>query len=155
MDLRKTPLLTDLYQLNMLQTYLESGETKTAVFEFLVRRLPQERGFLRAASLEQVLDFVQVRRSSSNELEWLTDSGRFGTDSMRYAEHCLRYAVAMARILPGAFRQGSCTLTQINAFRNILCLICVPSCGGQRGEVRQRSIPLGCGFAQAKYRFCL
>ena len=34
-------LLTDLYQLNMLQAYLEAGMTETAVFEFFVRKLPQ------------------------------------------------------------------------------------------------------------------
>ena len=30
-------LLTDLYQLTMIQAYLESGQTDTAVFEFFVR----------------------------------------------------------------------------------------------------------------------
>ena len=40
MDSATSPLLTDLYQLNMLQAYLERGETKTAVFEFFVRKLP-------------------------------------------------------------------------------------------------------------------
>jgi len=37
-------LLTDLYQLTMLQSYLEHGMTETAVFEFFVRRLPGRRG---------------------------------------------------------------------------------------------------------------
>ena len=35
-----SPLLTDLYQLNMLQAYLDHGQTDTAVFEFFVRQLP-------------------------------------------------------------------------------------------------------------------
>ena len=34
------PLLTDLYQLNMLAAYLEHGLTETAVFELFVRNLP-------------------------------------------------------------------------------------------------------------------
>ena len=33
MDAARSPLLTDLYQLNMLQGYLEYGMTGTAVFE--------------------------------------------------------------------------------------------------------------------------
>ena len=33
-------LLTDLYQLTMLQTYYERGMTGTAVFELFFRRLP-------------------------------------------------------------------------------------------------------------------
>ena len=46
MDLtRRVPLLTDLYQFNMIQAYLEHSETKTAVFEFFVRKLPAQRGF--------------------------------------------------------------------------------------------------------------
>ena len=51
MRLEGTPLLTDLYQLNMVQSYLDHGMTDTAVFEFFVRKLPSSRGFLMAAGL--------------------------------------------------------------------------------------------------------
>ena len=40
-----SPLTTDLYELNMVQAYLDRGEDKEAVFEFFVRRLPARRGF--------------------------------------------------------------------------------------------------------------
>ncbi|KAB2916060.1 MAG: nicotinate phosphoribosyltransferase [Hyphomicrobiaceae bacterium] len=79
MDLAASPLLTDLYQLNMIQAYLEHGETETAVFEFFVRRLPDRRGFLIAAGLEQALDFLEDLRFSPEDLDWLAKSGRFGT----------------------------------------------------------------------------
>ena len=59
MDPTTSPLLTDLYQLNMIQAYLERGETGEAVFEFFVRKLPQRRGFLLAAGLEPTLDFLE------------------------------------------------------------------------------------------------
>ena len=49
---RESALLTDLYQLNMDQAYLEHGETATAVFEFFVRTLPARRGFLLAAGFD-------------------------------------------------------------------------------------------------------
>jgi nicotinate phosphoribosyltransferase len=62
------PLLTDLYQLNMVQAYLEHGETETAVFEFLVRKLPRQRGFLTAAGPAQALDFLEGLRFSGEEL---------------------------------------------------------------------------------------
>ena len=74
-----TPLLTDLYQLAMIQAYLEHGETKTAVFEFFVRRFPERRGFLVAAGLEQALDFLENLRFSAEEIDWLARSGRFST----------------------------------------------------------------------------
>jgi hypothetical protein len=49
------PLLTDLYQLNMIEAYLTHGKTQTAVFEFFVRKLPERRGFLMAALLSALL----------------------------------------------------------------------------------------------------
>ncbi|MCC7272199.1 MAG: nicotinate phosphoribosyltransferase [Alphaproteobacteria bacterium] len=79
-----SPLLTDLYQLNMLQAYLEHGRTGTAVFEFFVRRLPARRGFLVAAGLEQVLDHLAALRFAADELEWLRRSGRFGSALIDY-----------------------------------------------------------------------
>lgn len=75
-----SPLLTDLYQLNMIQAYLDHGETKTAVFEFFVRKLPLRRGFLVAAGLEQALDFLEGLRFSAEEIEWLAHSGRFSKE---------------------------------------------------------------------------
>ncbi len=84
MDLRTTPLLTDFYQLNMLQTYLEHDMNKTAVFEFFVRELPPQRGFLIAAGLEQVLEYLQVLRFSPGELEWLAERGDFSKDLLKY-----------------------------------------------------------------------
>ena len=71
-------LLTDLYQLNMLQAYRDAGMTATAVFEFFVRKLPRGRGFLVAAGLEQVVEFLETARFGEAELEWLAASGRFG-----------------------------------------------------------------------------
>ena len=53
--LTESALLTDLYQLSMVQAYLDSGMTDTAVFELFVRKLPKGRNFLLAAGLEQVL----------------------------------------------------------------------------------------------------
>ena len=78
MDDATSPLLTDLYQLNMIQAYLDHGKTKTAVFEFFVRNLPARRGFLVAAGLEQALDFLEGLHFSAEEIDWLARSGRFG-----------------------------------------------------------------------------
>lgn len=68
-------LLTDLYQLTMLQAYHDRGMTATAVFEFYVRRLPAERNFLVAAGLEQVVEFLATAHFTEVELEWLAGSG--------------------------------------------------------------------------------
>jgi nicotinate phosphoribosyltransferase len=70
-------LLTDLYQLTMLQAYHDSGMRDSAVFEFFVRKMPAQRNFLMAAGLEQVLEFLENARFTDEELEWLGSSGRF------------------------------------------------------------------------------
>ena len=79
-----SPLLTDLYQLNMAQAYLDRGETKTAVFDFTMRSLPARRHFLIAAGLEQVLDYLETLQFSSDDLDWLRSTGRFGPQLIDY-----------------------------------------------------------------------
>lgn len=70
-------LLTDLYQLTMLQAYYDQGMADTAVFEFFVRKLPAGRNFLVAAGLEQALAYLEGLRFSPDELDWLAHCGRF------------------------------------------------------------------------------
>ena len=77
-------LLTDLYQLNMMQAYLDTGMTDTAVFEFFIRKLPDNRGFFLAAGLEQLLDFLETARFTDAELAWLKRSGRFKSNLLDY-----------------------------------------------------------------------
>jgi nicotinate phosphoribosyltransferase len=79
-----SPLTTDLYELNMVQAYLDRGETKEAVFEFFVRRLPSRRGFLLAAGLEDALDYLETLRFSTEEIDWLKRSGRFRDNLLDY-----------------------------------------------------------------------
>ncbi len=70
-------LLTDLYELTMMQAYLEQGMLGTAVFEFFVRKLPAERSFLVAAGLEQVLEYLETVRFTDEERAYLAGIGRF------------------------------------------------------------------------------
>ena len=79
-----SPLLTDLYQLNMMQAYLDRSETKPATFEMFFRKLPMRRGFLVAAGLEQALEFLETVHFGPQDLEWLTRSGRFSRDFIDY-----------------------------------------------------------------------
>src|SRR5262245_35273561 len=84
MDAWNSPLLTDFYQLNMIQAYLDCSKTETAVFEFFVRRLPSRRAFLMAAGLEQALDYLVGLRVSPAELDWLEKTGRFDRSFLDY-----------------------------------------------------------------------
>jgi len=80
-------LLTDLYQLTMLQGYYRQHMQDTAVFELFVRRLPASRGFLVAAGLEQAVDYLRNLRFTSAELDWLQGTGFFKTDFLQWLEN--------------------------------------------------------------------
>jgi len=76
-------LLTDLYQLTMLQTYYEHGMTGTAVYELFFRRLPPKaRNFFVAAGLEQVVEYLEGLRFLPEEIEWLAAQNRFTKDTL-------------------------------------------------------------------------
>ena len=79
-----SPLLTDHYQLMMMQSYLEQGMEETAVFELFVRKLPSCRNFMVAAGLEQVLDYLENLTFSPDELTWLAT--RFQPHFIDYLE---------------------------------------------------------------------
>ena len=77
MSRAESALLTDLYQLTMLQAYFDEDMRDTAVFEFFVRSLPPGRNFLLAAGLEQVLGFLEQFRVTEAEIDWLRAYGGF------------------------------------------------------------------------------
>src|SRR5574338_705171 len=73
-------LLTDLYELTMLQAYFARRMNGSAVFELFIRKLPAQRNFLVAAGLDAVLDYLLDLRFTGEELEWMRASGRFTGD---------------------------------------------------------------------------
>lgn len=86
MDKPVSVLLTDLYQLTMLQAYWHGAMNGPAVFEFFVRALPAPRNFLLAAGLEQALDYLATLAFDDEELACLAAQGRFDPaflDSLR------------------------------------------------------------------------
>ena len=70
-------LFTDLYELTMLQAYLEEGMGEQAVFTLFVRRLPKRRNFLLACGVDSVLDFLETVRFSEEDLTYLNSLGLF------------------------------------------------------------------------------
>lgn len=76
MDPSRSPLLTDLYELTMLQTYYERGMTSEAVFEFFIRDSRPERPFFIAAGVETLVDWLAGLRFTEEELAWVRECGR-------------------------------------------------------------------------------
>jgi nicotinate phosphoribosyltransferase len=66
-------LLTDLYELNMVASYLRRRMNGTATFSLFVRRLPDTRGFIVAAGVESCLDFLEQLRFEEDDLRYLGD----------------------------------------------------------------------------------
>ena len=53
-------LHTDLYQINMMETYWEDGiHNRKAVFEVYFRKLPFGNGYAVFAGLEKVIEFLK------------------------------------------------------------------------------------------------
>ena len=90
---RESALLTDLYELTMLQAYFERGMNQTAVFEFFVRHLPQQRNFLMAAGLPQVLAYLTQLRFDQHDLAWLRQNRMFSAAFVDSLES-LRFTIA-------------------------------------------------------------
>ena len=86
-DPEASVLLTDLYELTMLQAYYDRGMNDVAVFEFFSRKLPRERSFLLAAGLEQVIDYLSGLRFSLDDIEYLESTRRFSADFLNSLEH--------------------------------------------------------------------
>jgi nicotinate phosphoribosyltransferase len=67
-------LLTDLYELNMVASYLRRSMTGAATFSLFVRRLPATRGFIVTAGVEACLDFLEQLRFEEDDLRYLRDA---------------------------------------------------------------------------------
>lgn len=80
-------LLTDLYELTMLQSYFDTGMNETASFELFVRALPASRNFLMAAGLEEIVRYLEQLRFTREDLTALSKTGRFSTPFLRSLEH--------------------------------------------------------------------
>jgi nicotinate phosphoribosyltransferase len=79
-------LLTDLYELTMLQAYHAAGMNEVAAFELFARDLPAGRNFLLAAGLAQAVEYLAQLRFDAADLGWLESTGRFHAAFLRSLE---------------------------------------------------------------------
>ncbi len=73
-------LLTDLYQLTMLQAYFREGLGGEAVFDLFVRRLPPQRNYLVACGLDDALHYLESFRFSPEAIRYLDSLDDFSKD---------------------------------------------------------------------------
>jgi len=77
-------LLTDFYQLTMLQAYWRERMEEEAVFSLFARRLPATRNYLLACGLEDVLRYLEALRFDDEALEYLSTFEQFSADFLAW-----------------------------------------------------------------------
>jgi nicotinate phosphoribosyltransferase len=78
-------LFTDLYELTMMQGFLEADHNPTATFSLFFRSLPTDRGYAVAAGLEQAVDYLETVAFDGDALTHLADLG-FSEEFLAYLE---------------------------------------------------------------------
>lgn len=81
---RSLTLLTDLYELTMMQGYFKSKTNETVVFDAFYRRNPNDGGYAVACGLEQVIDYIKNLKFSYDDIDYLRNLGIFGEDFLDY-----------------------------------------------------------------------
>lgn len=81
---RNLTLLTDLYQLTMMQGYFERGDSETVVFDMFFRSNPNQNGFSIAAGLEQVIEYVKKLHFTYDDVAYLRKLRIFSDDFLHY-----------------------------------------------------------------------
>lgn len=84
MERRNLTLLTDLYQLTMMQGYFERGENETVVFDMFFRSNPNKAGYSIAAGLEQVIEYVKGLHFTYEDVDYLRSLKIFSDDFLHY-----------------------------------------------------------------------
>ena len=59
MSKRNLTLLTDLYELTMMQGYYEKGQNEKVIFDVFFRQSPCNNGYSVCAGLDQVIDYIK------------------------------------------------------------------------------------------------
>lgn len=84
MNSQNLTLLTDLYELTMMQGYFESQENETVVFDVFFRANPCKSGYSIAAGLDQVISYIKNLHFSYEDVDYLRKLNMFSEDFLHY-----------------------------------------------------------------------
>ena len=77
-------LLTDLYELTMMQGYFKNPTDQVVVFDAFYRKNPCEGGYAIAAGLEQIIEYVRHLHFAPDDIDYLRSLNIFDTDFLEY-----------------------------------------------------------------------
>ena len=84
MSKRNLTLLTDLYELTMMQGYYEKGQNENVIFDVFFRQNPCNNGYSVCAGLDQVIDYIKNLHFTYDDVDYLRDLGIFKEDFLHY-----------------------------------------------------------------------
>lgn len=84
MDSRNFTLLTDFYELTMMQGYFRNNATERVVFDLFYRRNPDDGGYAVCAGLAQVIDYIKSLHFDYDDIDYLRGLNTFEEDFLDY-----------------------------------------------------------------------
>ena len=85
MDRQNLTLLTDLYELTMMQGYFRNkDQNETVIFDAFFRNNPMDGGYSISAGLAQVIDLIKNLHFSKEDLDYLASLNLFDDDFLAY-----------------------------------------------------------------------
>lgn len=84
MNRQELTLLTDLYELTMMQGYYEQGQNEIVVFDVFFRQNPCNNGYSVCAGLAQVIDYIKNLNFTYEDVDYLRSLKIFSEDFLQY-----------------------------------------------------------------------
>lgn len=85
MDRQNLTLMTDLYELTMMQGYFRhKNRNEIVIFDAFYRSNPCDGGYAISAGLEQVIQYIKELRFDREDIEYLASLGIFHADFLEY-----------------------------------------------------------------------
>ena len=81
---RSLTLLTDLYELTMMQGYYKNNTNDTVIFDVFYRKNPSDGGYAITCGLEQVIEYIKNLKFSYEDIDYLRDLKLFDEDFLHY-----------------------------------------------------------------------
>ena len=81
-------LMTDLYQLTMMQGYFKSNiHTKKTVFDMFYRKNPSNNGFAIMCGLQQVVKYIKNIKFTEDDINYLKTLNIFEESFLKYLKN--------------------------------------------------------------------
>ncbi len=81
---RNLTLLTDFYEITMMQGYYKESRNDIVVFDAFYRRNPSDGGYAVCAGLAQVIDYIKNLHFDKEDIDYLRGTGMFDEDFLAY-----------------------------------------------------------------------